>query len=82
MISKGKKRKVDYGALNSPFMRIPGMDVRGARGLLDIGVREVYELRGRDPESLFTDLKKKRIALSKDILKFFRLAVEFAEREE
>jgi len=82
MQKTSKKKKVDYVALNSPFMRIPKMRVEGARALLDLGVKEIYELRGRDPESLFADLKKKRIALPKDILGFFKIAVEFAESEE
>lgn len=81
-LEKTKKKKVDYGALQSPFMRIPKMNVRGARALLDLGFKEIYEIRGRDPESLFSDLKKRRIETSPDILGFFRVAVEFAERED
>lgn len=81
-LAKNKKKKTDYGALQSPFMRIPKMNVRGARGLLDLGFKEIYEIRGRDPESLFCDLKKKRIDVSGDILDFFRIAVEFAERDD
>ena len=38
-----KKKKIDYVALNSPFMRIPRMDVRVARALLDMGIKEVFE---------------------------------------
>ena len=30
-----KKKKVDYAALNSPFMRIPRMSVPAARALLE-----------------------------------------------
>lgn len=74
-----KKKKTDYAALNSPFMRIPRMDVRAARALLDIGVREVYELRGRDPAALFEDVKKRRKDVEADILKFLKIAVDFAE---
>ena len=56
-----KKRKVDYVALKSPFMRIPRMDVSGARALLDLGFREIYELRGRDPESLVAGFPASRL---------------------
>ena len=42
----------------SPIMRIPRMDVRVVRDLLDIGIRELYELRGRAAESIFEEVKK------------------------
>ena len=77
-----RKKKTDYGALNSPFMRIPRMDVRAARVLLDIGVREIYERRGRDPESLLSDARKKRPTIPDDILKFLKIAVDFADAQE
>ena len=79
---RGSKKKADYGALNSPFMRIPRMDVRAARVLLDIGAREIYELRGRDPESLLAEARKKRPAIPDDILKFLKIAVDFADAQE
>jgi len=77
-----KKKRTDYAALNSPFMRIPRMDVRAARALLDIGMREVYELRGRDPVALFEDIKKRRKDAEGDILKFLKIAVDFAENAD
>ena len=40
-----KKKKVDQVALSSPFMRIPKMDVRVARDLIDAGIIEVYQLQ-------------------------------------
>ena len=75
-----KKKKIDYVALNSPFMRIPRMDVRVARALLDMGIKEVFELKGRDPNSLLADYAK----ISKpesDFIKFFTLAVDFADSQ-
>ncbi len=77
-----KKKKADYDALNSPFMRIPHMDVRAARVLLDLDFREVYELRGRDPEAIFAEMKKRRPNTQNDILKFLKIAVDFAEIED
>jgi len=75
-----KKKKVDYAALNSPFMSIPRMDARAARALLDLKFSEVYELRGRSPETLFEDLKKIRLSPpDSDLVKFFAIAVDFAE---
>lgn len=81
-IQKEKKKKVDYAALSSPFMRIPRMDVVAARALLDLGIREVYQLRGRDPVSIFDDLKKIKVNPREDLVKSFKLAVDFAESED
>ena len=39
-----KKKKIDREALSSALMRIPRMDVRVARDLIDIGIKESYEL--------------------------------------
>ena len=50
--SRKKKKKVDREALASPIMRVPRMDVRAARDLMDIGIRELYQLQGRSAESL------------------------------
>ena len=76
-----KKRKVDYAALKRPFMRIPRMDVVGARALLDLGFREIYELRGRDPESLVADLSKIKVVIPPEMLKYMKLATDFAETQ-
>ena len=82
-MATAKKKKVDYVALSSPFMRISGMRVDGARALLDLKFKEIYELRGRAPESLFEELSKKRLnPPDADILKYLKLAVEFAEKEQ
>jgi len=78
-----KKKKVDREALSSAFMRIPGMRVEAARDLLDLGLREIYELQGRAPESLLEDLQKKRDVPDAETLKLpcFRLAVYFSEND-
>ncbi len=82
MAKTPKKKKTDFAALNSPFMRIPGMRVEGARALLDLGNREIYQLRGRDPNSLWEDLKKKRVIENPDIRRLLEIAVEFADSED
>ena len=74
-----EKKKTDYAALESPFMRIPRMNVAVARALLDLGFKEVYQLRGRDPESIFSDLKKLKKNPPDYLLKFIKIAVDFAE---
>ena len=56
--TKKKKKKVDRIALSSPMMRIPRMDVLVARDLIDLGIKEIYELQGRSAESIFEEIKK------------------------
>jgi hypothetical protein len=76
-----KKKKVDYEALNSALMRIPRMDVAAARSLLDIGIRDIFELRGRAPEVLFEDARAKRPEIPQDQIRYFRMAVYYAEND-
>ena len=77
-----KKKKADYEALHSPLRRIPGIDTAAVRDLLDLGFVRVYELAGRAPEVLFTDLKKKKPKTPPERLWALRLAVYFAETPE
>ena len=76
-----KKKKVDYEALASPFMRIPRMIVPVARELIDIGLRQVYDLQGRAPEVLFADARDKRPDVPDDHIRYYRMAVYFAEND-
>ncbi len=78
-----KKKKVDREALNSAFMRIPGMRVEAARDLIDLGLREIYQLQGRAPESLLEDLLKMKDVPDARTLRLpcFRLAVYFSEND-
>ena len=79
-----KKKKVDAEALNSSFMRIPGMKVEPSRALLDIGLREVYELTGRAPEVLYEEWMRTPSyeAKKEDVLPYFRMAVHYAENPD
>lgn len=77
-----RKKKVDYAALQSPFMRIPRMDVHTARCLLDLGLQEIYELQGRCAEVLFEESLKRRPNLSPNHLHTLRLAVYYANTPE
>ncbi len=77
-----KKKKVDYAALASPFMRIPKMKVGAARALLDLGLREIYELRGRDPHSLAEDIENAGKTVDADLARLLKIAVDFSEREQ
>ncbi len=74
-----KKKKIDYEALQSSFMRIPQMDIATARNLIDLGYKESFQLIGISPEVLFEEIKKKNINISKEILHKLRVAVYFVE---
>lgn len=74
-----RKKKVDYEALNSPLNRIPGMDLRAVRVLLDQGISNPDELRGRSPESLFAEGRRRNDQLPEDTLFMLRMAVYYAE---
>lgn len=76
-----KKKKVDYEALHSPFMRIPKMDIGAARALIDLGFLEPHELQGMAPEGLFDKYKAIKPDATERILHGLRLAVYFAETE-
>ncbi|CAI8360221.1 MAG: Uncharacterised protein [Opitutia bacterium UBA7350] len=79
MLEPRRKKKVDYEALNAPLMQIPRMSVEATRNLLDLGIREVFELQGRAPEVLFEEALQKNDSLPMDRVRFFRMAVYFAE---
>jgi hypothetical protein len=81
MFTQKKKKKVDYEALNSALMRIPRMDVAAARNLLDLGIREIYDLQGRAPEILFEEVCQKNETVPADRIRYFRMAVYYAETE-
>lgn len=77
-----KKKKTDYEALNSTFMKIPHMKIEVARDLIDLGFSEIYQLSGRAPEVLFEDLNHKRTFVEADRLAYFKMAVYFAEQQD
>ncbi|MFP4352608.1 MAG: hypothetical protein ACLFRP_06980 [Puniceicoccaceae bacterium] len=74
-----RKKKVDYEALHAPLMQIPRMKVEVVRALLDLGIRETYELTGRAPEVLFEEARARSPGLPPSLLAYFRMAVYFAE---
>ena len=63
------------------MMRIPRMDVRVARDLLDVGIREFYELQGRSADSIWEEIKRKKPETPKWTLPYLRMAVYFCEEE-
>jgi len=79
---ENKQKKVDYEALRSGLMKIPRMDVAAARSLIDIGIRDVFELQGRAPEILFEEARLKNPDIPEDRIRYFRMAVYYAETQE
>lgn len=68
--------------MRSPLEAIPGVGPRIARSMAAIGIREVADLKGRDPEELFRlDCAKKGFQEDRCALYVWRLAVYFAEHE-
>jgi len=62
--------------------RIPGVGKSIAGDLYDIGIREVSDLVGQDPERLY-DCSNQKAGLTQDrcLLYVFRCAIYFAETE-
>lgn len=79
---KQRKKKVDYEALQSPLMRIPRMDVGATRNLIDLGIRDIFDLQGRAPEVLLEEARQSGATIPDDRIRFFRMAVYYAESEE
>ena len=75
------KKKIDYEALNSALMRIPSMHISVVRGLIDIGICESYDLIGRDPSSLLTEMPPIKGWSRGDLLCYLRMAVYYVEND-
>lgn len=81
-MNQEKKKKADYEALRSSFMRIPKIDLTTARCLMDLGYKESFQLIGLSPEVLFEEVKKKNPKASKELLYKLRMAIYFIETPE
>lgn len=77
-----RKKKADREALLSGLMKIPRIDVATVRDLIDLGYREIDELRGRSPEVLFEELRARKPQAPADRLYSFRMAVYYAENDD
>jgi hypothetical protein len=75
------KKKIDYEALHSALMRIPHMHISVARSLINIGIRESYDLFGRDPSSLLAEMPTIEGWSREDQLSYLRMAVYYAEND-
>ncbi len=74
MTSKRVRRERD------DLQTIPGVGPSLAQDLRDLGIQQVAELRGQDPERLYTRLIAQRgVHQDRCVLYVFRCAVYFAE---
>ena len=80
-VGNRKKKKVDREAMQSAIMRIPRMDVRVARDLIDIGIKEIYELQGRSAESLMEEIKELKPETPDYRLAYLRMGIYFSEND-
>ena len=58
------------------------MNIQTVRDLLDLGFRDIDELRGRSPEAIFQDICSIKPHTAGDRLQFLRMAVYFAESDD
>ena len=74
-----RSKKIDKEAMGSSLMRIPRMKIEVARDLIDLGIREIFELSGRAPETIFEEIQKLKPSTEKWKLPYIRMAVYFSE---
>lgn len=58
------------------------MNVSTVRDLIDIGISEIDELKGRSPEALFDQISSDKDRTPEDRLHHLRLAVYYAETDD
>jgi hypothetical protein len=71
------RKRVSKGAA-AGLQRIPGVGPSIAADLRGLGVQDVSELRGRNPESLYSELCRQKGPVDRCVLYVFRCAVYFA----
>lgn len=68
--------------MKSDLRKIPGIGRNMEQHLLDIGIRCIEDLIGKEPEELYLqDCKLKGTVVDRCVLYVFRLAVYYAENE-
>jgi Pathogenicity locus len=75
-------REIKMASL-AELCRIPGVGPSIAADLYSIGIREVAELRGRDPDLLYSELcRKTGQHVDRCVLYVFRCAIYFASESK
>lgn len=75
------RKKADYEALGSAFMRVPRMKTEVARSLLDAGYQKPYELQGLSAETLWQEILAHRPETPAHQLPYLRMLIYYAETE-
>jgi len=74
---------LDARAALRDLQRCPGIGPSMARDLIELGIRSVDDLRGRDPEELYAGACEQRgVAVDRCVLYAFRCAVYFSETSD
>jgi hypothetical protein len=83
-MAERKRKKIDHEALQSTFMQLPSMKVEIARGLLDSGIKNSYELIGRAPEVIIDGIltAQPQLKALPDLKARIQLAIYYAETSE
>lgn len=71
--------KINYNSPEKELLKIPGVGKSIAHDLLNIGIRSINDLKGKDPEKLY-DKSNRYTGVIQDrcLLYVFRCAVYFA----
>ena len=74
---------LDQQTIVKALQAIPGVGKSIAGNLMNLGIRSVSELKGRDPEALYVQhCEQKGMPVDRCVLYVFRCAVYFAETKE
>ena len=69
--------------MNDPLRAIPGVGPSIAQDLREMGIEQVEQLRGRDPEDLYARrCVQQGVSIDRCLLYVFRCAVYFSETED
>ncbi len=62
--------------------KIPGIGKSMEKDLLDLGIKKISDLKGKDPETMYSDLIKLRKSyIDRCVLYVFRCAVYYSENK-
>lgn len=79
-LEKEEKRK-NTEALQSPFMRVPRMDLTTSRYLLELGYQDLFQLKGLSPEFLWGEIRAIKKDFPQEKVYFLRMLLYFIEEE-
>jgi hypothetical protein len=75
------KKKIDTRPYTHRLCEFQNMHISVARSLINLGIRECYDLLGRDPSSLLAQTPAIEGWSREDQLSYLRMAVYYAEND-